>query len=339
MSAPGAAPADALELEGWLRSSGRIGPHARLAVLRGGVSSLVAEICEGTDHWVVKSPLARLSVADEWRVDRSRGAHEAAVLAHLDGRLGPARVPRLRFFDPDRTVLGEELVAGPPPAWDPAPSYKTELLAGRAHPLVASVLGAAAGALHRTPPPAALAGDEPRRLFDDLRLDPYYRVTAARRPELAGALDALVGETLAHPARHLVHGDLSPKNVLVAPGPPVLLDWEVVHAGDPAFDVGMLTAHLALKALRDQPAEHRAGTLRALAACWEAYDGPADPGRSLRHAGAVMLARLYGKSPVEYLVAEAERRRAHAVGEQALRGDLGGAGDLAAAVRRAVDGR
>jgi aminoglycoside phosphotransferase (APT) family kinase protein len=339
VSPAGAAPADALELERWLRASGRIGPRAHMAVLRGGVSSLVAEVCEGTDHWVVKSPLARLSVADEWRVDRSRGAHEAAVLAHLDGRLGPARVPRLRFFDPDRTVLGEELVAGPPPAWEPAPSYKTELLAGRAHLPVASALGAAAGALHRTPPPPALAGDGPRRLFDDLRLDPYYRATAARRPEVADHLAALVRETAAHPAQHLVHGDLSPKNVLVAPGPPVLLDWEVVHAGDPSFDVGMLSAHLALKALRDQPAEHRAGTLRALRAFWDAYDGPADPGRSLRHTGGIMLARLFGKSPVEYLTGEAERDRAHAVGREALCGGLGGVGDLVAAVQRAAGHR
>ncbi|MGH9093329.1 MAG: phosphotransferase family protein, partial [Acidimicrobiales bacterium] len=177
--------------------------------------------------------------------------------------------------------------------------------------------------------------DGPRRLFDDLRLDHFYRATAARRPELADLLGSLVRETAAHPARHLVHGDLSPKNVLVAPGPPVLLDWEVVHAGDPAFDVGMLSAHLALKALRDQPAGGRAATVGALRAFWDAYEGPADTGRSLRHTGAVMLARLFGKSPVDYLASGDERERARSVGEQALRGWLGDVGDLALAVERA----
>ena len=114
-----------------------------------------------------------------------------------------------------------------------------------------------------------------------------------------------------------MHGDFTPKNVLVTGGPPVLLDWEVIHAGDPAFDLGMLTAHLLLKACLIPalwPARPRPG---------RAYRGPADPARAVRHAGAIMLARLWGKSRVEYLTAEPVRVAAAAIGGRALHDGYG----------------
>lgn len=323
----------------WLRTTGRAGPGSRLVPLAGGVSSLVAAVDDDGDRWVVKSPLDRLAVADEWHADRRRGANEATALALLAGRVGPLRVPRLRFFDEVRTVLGEELVEDVP-GEGPPPTYKAELLAGRPRPAVAAALGAGAAALHRLAVPDALAGEGPRALFDQLRVDPYYRWTARQRPELAELLARLVADTVAAP-QHLVHGDLTPKNVLVPrqPGsPPVLVDWEVVHAGDPAFDLGVVTAHLALKAQRNQSVASRRRTAEALSALWAAYDGPADRARSLRHAGGVMLARLYGKSPVDYLEDPDERRRAHQLGVRALGGGVADVDALLAAVAAGDEG-
>lgn len=320
------APTDIEELRQVLLAAGRVTASARLTPLAGGVSSLVAEVVDGNARWVAKTPLARLAVVDEWRVDRRRGANEAAILAILDGQIGPARVPRLRFFDNDRVILGQELVAGP------APTYKGELLAGRSRTGVAATLGRAAAALHRLDPPRTLAGDGPRQLFEAQRLDPYYRATALRRPELDAALRRLILDTVEASPRRLVHGDFTPKNVLVPPGPAVVVDWEVVHTGDPAFDLGVMTAHLALKDLRARTAETGDRPFAAAMALWKAYDGPADRQRALRHAGAVMLARLYGKSPVEYLADSGARRRVHRVGEIALHGGLSGIAELDAAI-------
>ncbi len=324
-----AAPANIDELRDALIEAGRIGQSARLTLLAGGVSSIVVMVQEKDEQWVAKAPLQRLAVADEWIVDRSRGANEATILKFLGGRLGPARIPRLRFFDDDRTILGEDLVTGS------APTYKDELLAGRSRPDVAATLGAAAGELHRLSAPEELCGDEPRRMFDALRLDPYYRVAAERSPSLRGALLALVGETEAVTERSLVHGDFTPKNVLVTSGEPVLLDWEVVHVGDPAFDLATVTAHLMLKAVRTSPTGGFEALVEAGRQFWAAYDGPADRERAFRHTGAVMLARLYGKSPVEYLVDGPARQRAHEVGKRALSGGFEEFEVLAGAVRRA----
>jgi aminoglycoside phosphotransferase (APT) family kinase protein len=139
------------------------------------------------------------------------------------------------------------------------------------------------------------------------------------RDDLLSLVDDTVG--VAQPT--LVHGDLSPKNVLVGATAPVLLDWEVIHVGDPAFDLGMMGAHFMLKALYHgaRPTSHP--MVEAARRFWYSYDGPADLERALRHTGGVMMARLYGKSPVEYLVDESSRRRAHRIGALALSGEVG----------------
>jgi hypothetical protein len=208
--------------------------------------------------------------------------------------------------------------------WLPAPAanWKTELLAGRVDLAVVDALARGMTALHQRAVPAALAGADGAALFDSLRLDPYYRHVAARRPEHAAALGQLIADCTGYRPARLVHGDFTPKNVLTTAGPPVLLDWEVVHAGDPAFDLGMLTAHLLLKAARTRPV--KASPLWP--AAWtlaRAYQGPADPGLAVRHTGAIMAARLWGKSPVEYLTGKAERGVAAAIAERALHGGYG----------------
>jgi 5-methylthioribose kinase len=319
------------ELRDALIATGRIDHSAQLRLMLGGVSSLVAIVEQPYDRWVARVPLERLAVDDEWIVDRSRGANEAAILDFLEGRLGSVRVPLLRFFDATLSVIGEELIEGNPP------TYKDELLAGRAHPDVAGFLGAAAGYLHSLDPPESICNDGPRQLFDALRLDPYYRATAQRVPTLRDNLTALIDDTTAAAPRTVVHGDLTPKNVLITAADPVLLDWEVVSVGDPSFDLGTFTAHLVLKALRDQPTGGVDQLLDAGRRFWANYSGPADRSRGIRHTGGVMLARLYGKSPVEYLEDSPARARVRFVGERALAGGIDQFESLAVIVRTALE--
>jgi len=299
-----------------LKATGRVVGTAHMRPLTGGVSALVAVVEEGDQQWVAKVPLGQLSVSDEWLADRSRGANEARVLELLQGRLGPARTPQLLFFDPLLVILGEEFITGP------TCNYKDELLDGRAHHEVAASLGEAVGVLHRLDAPSALSGPGPRQLFDELRLDPYYRTAALRRPELRDELMSLVDDAVAVAHPTLVHGDLSPKNVLITESAPAILDWEVIHVGDPAFDLGMMCAHFMLKALHDGAKRTTHPLVEAARRFWLAYDGPADLERSIRHTGGVIIARLYGKSPVAYLVDESARRRAHVIGSMAVSGDI-----------------
>src|SRR5450631_3251613 len=155
-----------------LRLTRRVDDSQHMRPLAGGVSALVAVIEGGDDPWVVKAPLGQLSVDDEWLVNRDRGQNEATILDLLKGQLGPVRIPRLLFYDSSLVVLGEEFIA------EPTLNYKDELLAGRGHHEVAHSLGVALGVLHRLVPPLDLSGPGPRRLFDELRLDPYYRRAA-----------------------------------------------------------------------------------------------------------------------------------------------------------------
>jgi Ser/Thr protein kinase RdoA (MazF antagonist) len=142
--------------------------------------------------------------------------------------------------------------------------------------------------------------------FRQLRIDPYLVTTAERHPPLAPQLLAIAGR-LAGSAQCLVHGDFSPKNLLVSPCRLVVLDCEAAWFGDPAFDIAFLLNHLLLKSLLwDGPA---ASTMVEMArAAWSGYREQLtldmQSGLEQRLVPlllALMLARVDGKSPVEYL--------------------------------------
>ena len=197
-----------------------------------------------------------------------------------------------------------------------ATTWKQRLMEGQADAEIASTLGTLLGTIHAEAPrhPALKTTLADTSLFDELRVDPYYRTTARAHPALADRIDALITSmaNLPEGRRTLVLGDFSPKNILVHGGGLVLLDFECAHAGDPAFDLGFFLSHLALKRIHkslqnpDDGPRYRA----LLDAFWTAYLdrvedrlGPrADlTRRAVEHTAACLLARVDGKSPVEYL--------------------------------------
>lgn len=277
--------------------------------LTGGVSSDIQRVDLPGRSLCVKRALPRLKVAADWQVPVERSGHEAAWL-RVAGRIRPRFVPRLLGYD---EVSGSLAMEWLPPARFPV--WKALLRDGRADPAFAAELAESLVAVH-----SATAGDDALaarfdtgRLFHALRLEPYLVATAARHPGLAGPLLGLV-ETTASTRRALVHGDVSPKNVLAGPDGPVLLDAECAWYGDPAFDVAFCLNHLLLKCLWVPSARD------ALLACFHAFSGryaegvdweaPADlAGRIAALLPGLMLARVDGKSPVEYLVHDADRDR------------------------------
>jgi 5-methylthioribose kinase len=198
---------------------------------------------------------------------------------------------------------------------DDAVTWKTQLMAGLAEPEIASRLGTILATIHADAPGQPALHDRlvDTSLFDELRVDPYYRTTARAHPDLAPRIDGLIAamERPAH-ERTLVLGDFSPKNILVHSEGLILLDFECAHAGDPAFDLGFFLTHLLLKTVRARLREGRSSARYAALtrSFWSAYldrlglDAPAAATlvcRANLHTAACVLARVDGKSPVEYL--------------------------------------
>jgi Ser/Thr protein kinase RdoA (MazF antagonist) len=154
--------------------------------------------------------------------------------------------------------------------------------------------------------------------FFQLRIEPYLLATAAKYPPLR-PLFQTEAERLAATRECLIHGDFSPKNILVSANRMVLLDCEVAWYGDAAFDVAFLLSHLFLKALLHAPRE--SGFRAMVDTFWSAYQtsrpSPALEPRVSRLLLMLLLARVDGKSPVEYL----DSSRQHFVREF-VRGEL-----------------
>jgi len=275
--------------------------------LTGGVSSDIwlVELPGGTV--VVKRALERLNVAAEWRAPVGRNLYEARWMRRAAAAV-PGAAPALLGLD---EAAGALAMAYLPP--ESHRLWKEALRAGEADPGFAGAVGASLARIHAASAadPSVAAEFPTDTIFFDIRLEPYLLATAARHPDRAPALGALVAATQAN-KRALVHGDVSPKNILVGPGGPVFLDAECAWWGDPAFDLAFVLNHLLLKCLWTPPA--RDGFLACFAALSRAYlagvsweDAAALEARAARLLPGLLLARIDGKSPVEYVTREDER--------------------------------
>jgi len=289
------------DLRPYLARQLRLPPESlTVTSLGGGVSNHVY-LAEGSGvRCVVKQSLGRLRVAEEWLSRRDRIHRESAAIRAVYAVLPVGAVPRVLFEDPDNFIFGMEAAPAAAQPW------KSVLLAGEVRQELAATAGRLLGAWisESARRPAWRAEFDDLTVFGELRVDPYYRFTADRHPELRLRFAALIEECL-HRRVSLVHGDLSPKNLLVSGSSMMVIDWEVVHWGDPAFDAAFLTNHFLLK-YAHLPAA-RPHLLAAALAFWSALRPACGPGfdwlesAAMRHLGCLLLARIDGKSPAEYI--------------------------------------
>ena len=288
----------------YLVELGVVAATATAVELEGGVSNVVLRVVDGDEVLIVKQSLPRLRVVEEWLAPQERIVTEAEAMT-LASTLVVDGVPEVVLSDDSAFVLA---MTSAPAAWT---DWKTQLMAGVVHETVASRVGDIIGHLHRSTLDEGtlsplLRETEP---FEQLRLRPYYEHTANAVPAWSGVLAELADELRAN-RRCLVHGDLSPKNIL-APAETGerawVIDFEVSHRGDPRFDLAFLLTHLTLKSIH-LPASHTALD-SAARAFLNAYAGavgnvlPLDLPGTARQVGALLLARVHGKSPAEYLTA------------------------------------
>lgn len=175
------------------------------------------------EHEIFESSVALGIEAGVLRAARVAGVPVAEVIVESDaGELGEAYA----MSHVAGETNGRKIAVAP------------EFASARA--LLAKQCGAALAALHAMPPPAGVALET---LGGRASLDRYeasYRHLGDARPALEAAIVWLRRELPAPVAPVVVHGDFRNGNLMVDrdAGLAAVLDWELVHLGDPAEDLG-----------------------------------------------------------------------------------------------------
>ena len=296
--------ADALLRMGLLR----LGEQFTLNRMSGGVSCDVYKVeTKRRPPIVVKRALPKLRVAMDWRAPPERALTEVGWL-NLVANINPCWVPKVLGEDQGRHLFAMEFLAA-----DSFPLWKTELAAGRVDEGFAATVGTTLAKVHA----ATAANDAIADLFANdaqfhaLRLEPYLLFTALKYPDLAGAIREVTTD-VARSRIALMQGDISPKNILCGGDGPVFLDAETACYGDPAFDLAFCLNHFLLKTVwRPQWLDNYARAFSSMhksyaeGVIWE--EPRALDRRAARLLPMLLLARVDGKSPVEYVTSESDK--------------------------------
>jgi 5-methylthioribose kinase len=275
------------------------GEAVNIEILMGGVSNIVMALKSERKDIVIKQALAELKVATKWVADQRRAIIEAHAIEVFHS-LSPSQVPALVDFDPELFTLVIERVPHTSTVW------KTDLLEGKINPEIGVQLGLTLAAWHNFGAlnPSLREKFSEDSLFDQLRISPFYKTVALKNPNLERQISALVEELISNKTT-LVHGDFSPKNIMINHNRDIyILDFEVVHNGNPVFDLAFLTAHLLCKFVRAQTRTEedslRETAQRFLEAYGSTHTTPAAASLTW-HTALIALARVEGTSTVNYL--------------------------------------
>lgn len=265
--------------------------------LDGGVASDVRVIEAPDGPLVVKKALAKLKVAADWFSDPARSMIEVAAIEAFGSLGGRETVPEIVWVRPDENCFAMRLV-------DPRlRNWKSDLLADRIDLDTAARVGEILGRFHRNSaerPELAVQFDD-LRFFRELRIEPFFDYVAAQRPDLASGING-IAEAMLGRRQALVHGDYSPKNILADGKDVVVLDFEVTHWGDPRFDIAFCLAHLVLKsAMQDGSPRRMELAIDAFLGGYRRSGMPVIDTDLAHVTGCLLLARLFGKSPADYI--------------------------------------
>jgi len=281
------------------------------SLLKGGVSNRVVLLkFDDGESWVLKQALDKLRVAGDWFSSPKRIFQEAEAMRWFEKYAPTDSVPKLIFEDQSQYILAMEAIH------PPFENVKTSLLTGDpSNSKYFFDAGALLGNIHLQA--SRHSNDIPllfqdNQFFQTLRIEPYYLKTINAISETDRFLKELISETL-EDRFTLVHGDFSPKNLLIKNNALILLDHEVIHFGDGTFDLGFFICHLLSKA--NHRPDFRTALIAGASSFFEAYKsifgelGKDREFRVVRHTIACLLARVCGLSKLEYLTANQRMRQ------------------------------
>jgi 5-methylthioribose kinase len=280
-----------------------------LSPLTGGVSSDIWKVQLSSGVVCVKRALPQLRVKQLWEAPIKRNSYEVAYMRFAQSVI-PGSVPKVLAHDESAGLFVMEY-------FEPSthPIWKFQLRDGFVDLSTARIVGAQMARIHGASAadeniPAQFASDD---IFYSIRLEPYLDATARVHKDLAARLKQLVDRTF-NTKLVLVHGDIAPKNILIGPNRPIFLDCECAWFGDPAFDLAFCLNHLLLKCLWCPAARlELLASFSALAetylnaVTWESRD--IMERRTAHLLPGLFLARVDGKSPVEYLNYEGDKNK------------------------------
>ena len=316
-------PLDIMNNDSFLIALGRMGllepgESPPVTPLTGGVSSDIVRVDLPSGPICVKRALAKLKVEADWQAPVERNQYEIEWM-RIAASVDPRAVPKVLGEDRETGMFAMEFLDG-----KRYPVWKTQLRDGEISLATATEVGRRIAAIHgHTAGGLDIAQRFPTdHIFFPIRLEPYLCATAKKHPDCAGPLESLVRVTSAT-KKTLVHGDISPKNILVGPSGPVFLDAECAWYGDPAFDLAFCLNHLLLKCVwRPQWQPRFLESFDALAATYLGnitWESRADIEERTAHLlPGLLLGRIDGKSPVEYITTETGRNQVRRVARDLL---------------------
>lgn len=289
-----------------------------LTRLPGGVSSDICKIEVDSRVFCIKQALDQLKVEAEWHAPLERNRFEVYWNQIANG-ISPGSAPEILYHDSENMFYVMNY-------FDPEnyPLWKKQLSEGRIQSSIAADVGRVLANIHNaTANNDKVHNQFPRTdIFHDIRLEPYLLATALHHPDLLPRLTQLCERT-AGTRLAMIHGDVSPKNILVGPDGPVFLDAECACIGDPAFDLSFCLNHLLLKCIW-RP-RWTSAYLESFSAMKQAYlenvnwEPPDEiEVRAASLLPALLLARIDGKSPVEYIDTEHDRAKVRQVSRALL---------------------
>lgn len=261
--------------------------------LTGGISSTVWRIVHNNNRWVIKQALGKLNVEEAWFSDVERIHREHEVMSALNYFVPKGAIPAVLHVDYTDHIYMMTC------ADEGAQTWKDILMKQNFSFSVAENAAYFLREMHRQSRNIS-AVDKTRfqdqKYFIQLRIDPFHRYLIKKYPGLASSIQKLIDEVTLQKTC-LVHGDFSPKNILVEKQDKIILiDFEVAHWGNPVFDLAYCIGHLMLKGwyLKKQK------EILELIEVFLAVNGEA-VNNLIPHLGLMLLARMDGKSPVSYI--------------------------------------
>ncbi len=271
------------------------GEKPTITILGGGISNLVVKIETKRGTWVVKQALKQLRVQDEWFADRSRIFKETSCLNVIRDVVGKEYAPEVIAEDREQYACALEYALNR--------TWKQDLLSDIADRRITYEVSKILAKFHLETAHDRVIQEK----FDDvsnfveLRIDPYFKTLETRHPDMKDKIEEII-RSLLQERICLVHGDFSPKNILLlSDGRIWIVDCEVAHWGNPAFDIAFCTNHLLLKAIHLKSPDHLEQAEILWTEYWKLAKSLKQEENATRTLAVLMLARVDGKSPAEYL--------------------------------------